>query len=527
MPNAAAPGSNLPGGAPARRTFLVNALASYGSTGLLALSSLLLTPYLFRALGTGGFGTWSVMFTLTTVFNMLEVGFAQGTTKFIAEHRAMGQRRKAEATLGASVVLNIGFGILALALSVLLALVASGLAAGDDRNAFREGMVILGIAFLLRFPLASYGAVLAGYQRYDLYNVGQAVTIAGSALGAVILVEAGGGVLGVAIAYAAAFVAGGLTHLLLLKHHDRTLRVLPRRSDQVARRTVLSFSSFTLLADSMNLIGARLDTVVIAALRSAAAAAPFAAANKLHSGLQSLTLPVINLMLPMIADLEARGMRDVIVHRLLVATRVTLQVTMPLALVVAFFSADITDVWLGPTAPDVTAAIITVLALHTLSLCEVPAQRVLLGLGRARTVGLLNTVWGVSNLAISVALVSTFGAIGAAFGTLIAASLVGPAYFPLASRATDYPLSRLLRVGLWPAIASSIPSIALILPVWLLLSPGLGRLLLGLAVGVGAAVAIGALQLGPRRSLAELRNQLREAQPQAPAGGPIVIENPP
>lgn len=42
-----------------RRAVLRNAASSYGARALLAVSTLLLTPYLFRTLGAGGFGTWS------------------------------------------------------------------------------------------------------------------------------------------------------------------------------------------------------------------------------------------------------------------------------------------------------------------------------------------------------------------------------------------------------------------------------------------------------------------------------------
>ena len=517
------PNSGAP--APARRRFIRNAITSYGQSTLLALSALLLTPFLFRRLGTGGFGTWSVMFTLTTVFNMIEIGFAQGPTKFIAEHRAREHRGETEAILGASVVIMGALGLVALGVSLLLAIFATGLAAPGDQDAFRAGMLVLGVSYVLRFPLVAYGAVLTGYQRYDLLNVGQAVMILGSSLGAVVAVLAGTGIFGIAVAFSAASIAGGLTYALLAKRLDPELRLLPRRSDRSRRRTVLTFSSFTLLADSMILIGARLDTVVVAALRSASAAAPFAAASKLQSGLQSLTLPVIDLMLPMVSDLEARGMRDAVIERLLVATRVTLQVTLPVALAVAFFSADIVDVWLGPSAPNVTAAIITVLALHTLMQCETPAQRVLVGLGRASKVGGLNTVWGILNLAISIVLVSAYGAIGAALGTLIASCLVGPVYFPLVCRATGYPLRGLIRRSLWLPLVSSVPSVAVMLAVWLAFSPGLGRLFFGSFLGIAVAALVGLLQLGPRRAISVLRSELRTARPD-PAASQLVAQDP-
>jgi O-antigen/teichoic acid export membrane protein len=496
-----------------RRRFLRNAISSYGQTALLGLSALLLTPYLFRRLGVGGFGTWSVMVTLTTVFSMIEVGFAAGPTKFIAEHRARGDRAQVESTLAAVVIMS-AMGVVALAVSAVIGLLATGLAASGEHGDFQTGMLVLGVAYLVRFPLVAYGSVLTGHQRYDLWYVGQAVMIGGSAIGSVVAVEAGAGVLGVAIAYGAAFVAGGVCNLVLAHRLDPGLRLWPGKVDRDKRRTVLGFSSFTLLADSMILIGARLDTVVIAAIRSAAAAAPFAAASKLNSAVQSLTLPVMNLMLPMVSELEATRQRELVVRRLEIATRVALQVTLPVALAIAFFSADIVDLWLGSDAPNVTAAIVTLLVLQALMLCAVPSQKVLIGIGQARAVATVNTIEGVLNLAISIVLVTAYGAVGAALGTLISSYLVGPANFPLVCRATRSPLGPFTRKSLVPAIVSSAPSFAAMLGLWLVMSPSAGRLVLGFAVGIGIAILVGLIELGPDRAVSEVRSLLGRPRPE-------------
>ena len=502
-----------PAGAPpdrpsGRLSFVRNALSSYGQRVLLGLSVLLVTPYLFRHLGTAGFGTWSVMSTLTTIFTMIQVGFSAGSIKFVAEHRAKRARGELESTLGASLVLMTGMGLLAFAGCALLGFLATGLAGGGEVDDFRTGMLILGLAFLIRFPLMAYESLLAGYQRYDLYYVGSAVTVVGAGIGSIAAVALGAGVLGVAIAQAAALVAGGLVTTVFALRIDHTLRLRPQAGDRATRRRILGFNSFTLLADGMMFIGARMDTIIIAAIRNASQAAPFAAASKFQNGIQALTLPVIDLMIPMISDLDARGMREAVVRRLTVATRITLQVTFPVALAVAFFSADIVDVWLGHGAPSITASILTVMALQTLMMSAVPADKVLVGVGRARTVGLLNTAEGLANLVISVVLVTAYGAIGAALGTLISSWLIGPAKFPLACSATDYPLSRLLRTSLAPATLASIPSAAVMLGIWLLMSPGVGRMLIGGTLGLGVACLIGLLQLGPRRAIAEVRGGL-------------------
>ena len=276
----------------------------------------------------------------------------------------------------------------------------------------------------------------------------------------------------------------------------------------------------------MILIGARLDTVVIAAIRNASAAAPFAAASKLNSAVQSLTLPVMNLMLPMVSELEARDQRQLIVDRMALATRVSLQVTLPVALAIAFFSSDIVDLWLGSGAPNVTAAIMTVLALQTLMICGVPSQKVLIGIGRARAVGLINTAEGILNLAISIILVSAYGAIGAAIGTLVSSYLIGPANFPLACRATGYPLGRFFgRTSGCPRSPPRCPARSRCSRSGWPSRPSPGRLLLGVFLGVGIALLVALLQLGPRRALSEVRSELRRAQPDA-ATSQLVAQDP-
>ena len=67
-------------------------------------------------------------------------------------------------------------------------------------------------------------------------------------------------------------------------------------------------------------------------------------------------------------------MRETVIERMLVATRVTLQVTAPVALGFAFFSTDIVDLWLGDTAPAITASIITILAISTLHAVRGPRE---------------------------------------------------------------------------------------------------------------------------------------------------------
>ena len=208
----------------------------------------------------------------------------------------------------------------------------------------------------------------------------------------------------------------------------------------------------------MVFIGQRMDTLVIAAVRNAATAAPFAAAIRLAGGVQSLTFPFVTLLMPMASDLHARGRHDEVIRRFSIATRIAFQLTFPTAVAFSLFATDITDVWLGPDAPDVTAAIIAVLmAVQILTMSAFPAEKVLVGIGRVKVVAMLAVIEGFSNIAISIVLVSAYGAIGAALGTLFTSGVLAPIKFPLACRATGCPTPQFLRNAIVPARSARCP----------------------------------------------------------------------
>ncbi|MBA3328577.1 MAG: lipopolysaccharide biosynthesis protein [Solirubrobacterales bacterium] len=492
-----------------------NALSSYAARAVLGVAVLLLTPYLFRALGPGGFGTWSVIFGLTTVALVLQIGFSQGLTKLIAELRGQGRQADVHETMGAGVALMAAAGLAILGVAVIVALALPGLAAEGQEDDFALGMLLVGAALTVRMPCMACAAALVGYQRYDLANIGGVTTTVAFAVLAVAAIETGAGVAGVAGAQAVALLCGGAVYAVTLRRLDPHLGVRPRRGQRAARSRILRFSSFTLLADSMVLVGQRLDVVVIAGVVSAAAAGPYAAIVKLQSGLQSLTRPFIDLLMPMVADLTGRGRRTAVLRRLTVTTRLALQISIPVAAALIIFAADVVDVWLGDGAPDATSGIVVVLMVaNILGLVAVPATEALIGLGRVRLIGALAVGEGVLNVGLSILLVATYGAIGAAIGTLASIALLGPLRVPIAVRAAGGTAAGLLREGVWLPMASSVPSVAAMVIAHQVLSPGWERIAVGSACGIGAALLVGAVQVGPGR----MRAALRIVRPRAATG---------
>lgn len=494
------------------RTVARNAAAAYGERALLMVSALLLTPYLFRRLGLDGFGTWSLMFTVATIFTVLELGISVGVTKYVADFRAVRLPHELHALVGSAVAAMALIGGGTLVISVTLGFFATGLVPDSQREAFTIGMVAIGLGMLIRFPCVAYVATLKGYQRYDRSSAAMAAATVLFAAGAVVAVETGHAVVGVAIAYSVSLAVGGLICAAMLHRIERDLPLTPRFRGLGKQSALFRFGSFALLADSMVFVGQRMDVVVVAALRGAAAAAPLAAASKLQSGLQALTLPFIVLLLPMTADLWSRKEERIVAQRLTLATRLTVQLTLPIAGWLALFSGDIVKFWLGPTAPPVTAAIVSVLAVQTLFIAATPAEKVLVGIGRVRTIGWLNTAEGLTNICISIVLVATMGVVGAALGSLIASALLGPAKLPVACRALGRPLRRFLQDAIGVPVASSAPALLAMLGLLVALEPGIARSIAGLIAAIMLSGAVAFRQIGAERArsiLAQVRQRAR------------------
>jgi O-antigen/teichoic acid export membrane protein len=462
-----------------------NAVTSYAVRGLLGLSALLLTPYLFRRLGVDGFGTWSVMFTLATVGGMLELAFTAGVARVVAHYRGAEGAEAGQDALSGSIALAMVVGVLVGAVLAAAGVLASELAAPGLEDDFRVGMLAIACAAVIRWPCLPAAGALIGCGRYDLVNVSRSIEILGAALLAVVAVELSWGVFGIAGGYAVATVLAGLLLPVLLRREDRSLVPFPRVPDAHVRAAILGTTPWVTLGESVRFASQQFDTVLISAIRGAVAAAPFAAAIKLQSALQSLAMPFLHLVMPIVSDLHARGADEAVRRRLIVSSRLALQLTLPAALGLALFAPDIVRAWLGAGAPNVTETIVVLLAIAQIFIVTtMAADQVLIGVGRARMAGTLTLVEGAANLTVSLVLISAIGALGAAIGTLAVSVLVAPIRFPLACQATETPIGRFVREALAPPCLRALPAVVAMTVVWAGIPEGNLRLAIGILAGV-------------------------------------------
>ena len=77
---------------PLPTAFRRNALANYANSLVALVLALVVTPLLVRGLGKEAYGTWVLVSTSVVYLNLLQFGFGQATTKYVAEGLAVDDR---------------------------------------------------------------------------------------------------------------------------------------------------------------------------------------------------------------------------------------------------------------------------------------------------------------------------------------------------------------------------------------------------------------------------------------------------
>lgn len=510
------------------RAIARNVSTKYLAYGVDAAIGLMMLPFNLEHLGKPLYGLWILTASITTSFGLLDLGYGGSLVRFIAQYRALGDRKALNAILSTLFVVYALIGVATFGLALVLAAHIDSIFRIEpaDVGAARQVLLIISLYIAGRFIFSVYGGVVVGFQRYHLNNVVSIVMAVMVAAVNVAVLLAGFGL----VELVAATTGTRLLCLLLYRRNAHAvfpeIRIRVREFSRARLREVSGFSVYMLLSDLGHKLNYAADTLVIGAFMGPAAVAVWAPAQRLSHLLTRLTNQLNDALFPIVVDSDATDrtgrLRETLVH----GTRLSLAMVVPLAGAVAFVAHPLIEAWVGPTFTD-TALILQCLAvLAVLRVGTSTASIILQGAGEHARLTAYIGVTGLANLALSIALVKPYGLIGVAIGSIVpVAAMSAMATFPGACRRVGIPLSRGVRQAVWPAVWPAIPVIG-----WLQVSPlfeDARGLSLIVALGVGAAIYVTlflGMALGRQERTGYIR-RLRDVLPQ-PSAPAVVAPNP-
>ena len=184
------------------------------------------------------------------------------------------------------------------------------------------------------------------------------------------------------------------------------------------------------------------------------------------NSLQRLTNQLNGVLFPAVVDSDASERPDRLRTIFIQGTRLSLFGVVPIAAALFMLAGPLIHAWVGPNfaaSVPVTQILVVVIAIRV---GNATATTILKGAGQHRMLAFTNASAALSNVALSLLWIRTYGLIGQAFGTLV--PVAGSAIFvlwPAACRRVGLGLGTAFRLAVWPAVWPIVVMAAIVLPL--------------------------------------------------------------
>jgi O-antigen/teichoic acid export membrane protein len=433
------------------------------STRYLAIAAetiigLVMLPFNLGHLGKEEYGLWVLLGAVTVHFSTLELGYGSGLVKYVAHYRARRDATALNEIASTMFCLFGGLALVAYAVMIGVALNLDRVFALNPQQA-ETGLYILliiGIYVALNFPFSVYGGVISGFQRYDVNNsMAILVSVVVAATNAAVLL-AGYGL--VTLVAATTFVRI-LAYFVYRRNAYRVfpaLRIRPSLFRRARLREVTGFSVYASIIDWANKLNYQMDQIIIGVFLGSSAVAVWAPAERIASGVQRLTNQLNGVLFPAVVDSDASDKRHRLQQILLQGTRLSLVMVVPVSIALVMLAEPLVRAWLGRQA-DAVAGCIPIIQILSIAVAlrvgNATGNIILKGAGEHKLLAWVNLGTGVVNAVLSIALISRFGLVGVAWGTLgpIAVAAIFVLY-PAACRRVGVPLRQAFVESIFPAV---------------------------------------------------------------------------
>ncbi len=361
------------------------------------------------------------------------------------------------------------------------------------RQAATACFVIVGAQLAFELPARAFVVVLEGTQSFVVYQVaelGRAIVQAGLY---VLVLLAGWGIVGLAVALAASSLGALLAYWALAHRAVAGLRTSPLAASRSELSRLVRLGGGMLSLRVLSTVYNQMDRTIIGVALGARPVGLYEIANKVSLGAATITSVSVSALTPTAAALrrEAAVMRDMFVRGTCYATAAAL----PFALAVLIFARPLLLAWIGPRALPATGAVRLFSCFEAMQMVNNVGSTMIYGIGRIRFPLIVTAASTLLNLVLSIALVRPLGFEGVIVGTLVANGLAWPIVVRYFLRTFDCSL----RVWLRRVVAPNLPGLALQVSVSLALYATVGQhtrsfavviALLGASVGVSLAAFV-------------------------------------
>ncbi len=415
---------------PNRSHFIIkNAVSNYIRYSCDIVILILLTPFIASTLGTTTFGLWSLLWSVISLFGILDLGFANAVVKFVADARGRKESQRLAETTATLFWVYIASGSIALLIACIISPHIPALLDIPETLAGPARIVFLLLAFRAAqaLPLNMFKGILIGYQKLAWSNyVKTGEKIVYAALVFFALARTPDIRLLALVSFCTALFSNIILMTLALSKM-KEVRITPRFFRVSLLRTTLSFSFYFFIVHIAGLIYTRVDALIISRFLPLQYVAFYAVAARVSNSFSTFARQFASSLSPLIAELKGANDDANIRTVFSKGTKLSIAMAMPLALGLFWYAQPLITAWMGADfAPAVTPLrLLVIAAFVSVAMAQ---SAMLLSMTGYQKYTAYSFIYGqVLNLLLTVFLIhlgiTYYGASGALFG-VAAATLI-------------------------------------------------------------------------------------------------------
>jgi len=434
-----------------------NVLSNWAVLAFHLVVSFFLSPFIVRHLGNTAYGIWVLIVSLTSYMQLADLGVRNAVTRYVSRFQAQGDHESASRIVSTAVGFFLITGLFAVIAAATAALFAIRLFNIPEmyQPQIRVALWLAGANVATYLIKGTFAGCAAGLQRFEAMNAIDMALGALRALGAVMTLRAGGGIVGLALVELAYTSAGCVAQFWLSFRIYPELRVRLRLFTRQHLTMILSFSVFSFLLDVAIELIYYTDVFVIGAFLPLGSVAFFSVAANLRNYSRSLIAGLAHALTPAASKLEAQTRHDELKRFLSAGARNASLIMLPIAATFMLRGRTFIGLWMGREYGELSGPVLYVLSVAALfSASSQIAQSVVLGIGRHKAVVPVFLAQGLWSMVLAVALVYSKGIVGVAWATTIPSLATSLVFWPWFMRRTvgfpigDYIISAWVRPGL-------------------------------------------------------------------------------
>ena len=358
----------------------------------------------------------------------MDFGLRDSIIKNVAKYKARRRNKQLSVTLSVALSLYAGMTLVCLFITAALVLSLDRIAEIPETFIGEANIVVMltGATIAQTFLFNIFSGAMMGMQRYLTLNAISISLNIARAAAIVIALGSGQKIIGLALIHFLTGLLTGIFYLIFavatLRKNGLSLRLhwVPWTNYRRVAKNLFGFSVYVFINNIGQKIIYATDAVVIVALLPVALVTPYAIAGNLVNYLKSLLAVTTMVFNPVASDLSARRRTDEIQSLLVNGSRLSLFVSLPVAVSYIASGPEFIGLWIDPKYSELSGSILAILATaHIVASPSHAIGSVLYGLSRHRALAFFRIGEAVSNLGLSIVLVSSYGLIGVAIGTLV------------------------------------------------------------------------------------------------------------